>query len=53
MRISEKINLDHDGLVEHGPINIVAFGDSVTHGALSSGEIDYETVYWNLLKKKI
>lgn len=53
MRISEKINLDHDGLVEHGPINIIAFGDSVTHGALSSGEIDYETVYWNLLKKKI
>lgn len=53
MKISEKINLDFDGLVEHGPINIVALGDSVTHGALSSGEINYETVYWNLLRKKI
>ena len=41
-----------EGLIEHGPITIVAFGDSVTHGALLS-EINYETVYWNLLKKKI
>ena len=53
MKISEKINLDFDDLVEHGPINIVAFGDSVTHGALSSGEMNYETVYWNVLRKKI
>lgn len=53
MKISEKIQLDYNGLVKHGPINIVAFGDSVTHGALSEGEISYETVYWNLLKKKI
>ncbi|MBE7011119.1 MAG: SGNH/GDSL hydrolase family protein [Ruminococcaceae bacterium] len=53
MKISEKINLDRDGLEEYGPITIVAFGDSVTHGAVSEGEINYETVYWNRLKQKI
>lgn len=53
MKIIEKINLDFNGLVEHGPITIVAFGDSVTHGAVAEGEINYETVYWNLLRKKI
>lgn len=53
MKISEKINLDTQGLIENGPITIVAFGDSVTHGAVATGEINYETVYWNRLKKKI
>ncbi len=53
MKITEKINLDYNGLVEHGPINIVAFGDSVTHGALGVNEQNYETVYWNRLRKKI
>ena len=53
MRIKDKIHLNYDGLVEHGPINIVAFGDSVTHGAVGAGEIDYESVYWNRLRKKI
>jgi len=53
MRIKDKINLGYEGLIEHGPINIVAFGDSVTHGAVGAGEIDYETVYWNRLRKKI
>ena len=53
MRIKEKLNMDYNGLVENGPITIVAFGDSVTHGALTGGEINYETVYWNRLKKKI
>lgn len=53
MKISEKINLDFHGLVEHGPITIVAFGDSVTHGAVANGEINYETVFHNRLKKKI
>lgn len=52
MRISEKVFMDMEGLIKHGPINIVAFGDSVTHGSLN-GEIDYETVYWNVLKQKI
>ena len=53
MIISEKINFDMKELIKNGPITIVAFGDSVTHGALRSGEINYETVYWNRLKKKI
>lgn len=53
MNIKEKIELGYDGLVEYGPINIVAFGDSVTHGAVGPGEINYETVYWNRLKQKM
>jgi len=53
MRIVEKLQMDRNGLLQHGPINIVAFGDSITHGALNIGEMDYETVYHNLLKKKI
>ena len=53
MKISKKIMLDMNGLTEYGPINIVAFGDSVTHGAFALGDIDCEAVYWNILKKKI
>ncbi|MBQ7821198.1 MAG: GDSL family lipase [Clostridia bacterium] len=53
MRIKDKINLEQEGLEKEGPITIVAFGDSVTHGALGFGEINYETVYWNLLRRKI
>ena len=53
MDIKKKLNMDYDGLVKYGPINIVAFGDSITHGALSTNEFNYETVYWNLLKRKI
>ena len=53
MKIKDKIKLDYNGLIEHGPVNIVAFGDSVTHGAVADGEYNYETVYWNRLRKKI
>ena len=53
MKILEKLLMDQSGLVENGPITIVAFGDSVTHGAVGPGEINYETVYWNRLRKKI
>lgn len=53
MRIKDKIFMDKCGLEKEGPITIVAFGDSVTHGALADGEINYETVYHNLLRKKI
>lgn len=53
MNIIDKINMDKDSLTKNGPINIVAFGDSITHGMFKSGEIDYESVYWNRLKKKI
>lgn len=53
MKVKEKINLDKSGLIEHGPITIVAFGDSVTHGCFGEGELDYESVYWNRLRRKI
>ena len=53
MKITDKINMNYDGLLENGPVTIVAFGDSVTHGALATDEFNYETVYWNLLKQKI
>jgi len=52
MKIKEKILLDRKGLEQYGPINIVIFGDSVSHGAVN-GYNDYENVYWNLLKKKL
>ena len=53
MKIKDKIKLGREGLEAEGPITIVAFGDSVTHGAVASGEINYETVYWNRLRQKI
>ena len=53
MNIRDKLQLDYDGLIEHGPITIVAFGDSVTHGFLQGDEVDYDTVYWNILRKKL
>lgn len=52
MHIKEKLALDYKGLYEHGAVNIVVFGDSVSHGAVN-GYIDYENVYWNVLKKKL
>ena len=52
MKIKEKIMLDRDGLTKHGAINIVIFGDSVSHGAVRN-YIDYENVYWNRLKKML
>ena len=52
MHICEKIVLNREGLEAFGPINIVIFGDSVSHGAVN-GYIDYENVYWNRLKKML
>lgn len=52
MQIKEKLLLDRQGLEQHGPINIVIFGDSVSHGAVN-GYFDYENVYWNVLKQKL
>lgn len=53
MRIAEKLMMDMDGLRRHGPITIVAFGDSVTHGAVATDEVNYETAYWNRLRQKL
>ena len=52
MNVIDKLNMNLDGLYANGPVNIVVFGDSVSHGAVN-GYNDYETVYWNLLKKKL
>ena len=52
MKVTEKLYMDRCGLEKYGPINIVIFGDSVSHGSLN-GYIDYENVYWNLLKKRL
>ena len=52
MRVKEKMLLDFAGLKQHGAINIVIFGDSVSHGAVN-GYFDYENVYWNVLQKKL
>ena len=52
MNIREKLSLEYEGLLENGPITIVAFGDSVTHGMLLD-DVNYETVYWNILRKKL
>ncbi len=53
MTIIEKLKMTNADIATHGPITIVAFGDSVTHGILTLNEISYETVYWNRLRKKI
>lgn len=53
MTVREKLNLDMKGLIAHGPVTIVAFGDSVTHGALALGEINYGTVYHRRLAEKL
>lgn len=52
MHIKDKIFMDRKALEKEGAITIVVFGDSITHGSLLN-EINYETVYWNLLRKKI
>lgn len=43
IHIKDKILLDTKGLAQYGPINIVIFGDSVSHGAVN-GYNDYENV---------
>jgi lysophospholipase L1-like esterase len=53
MKLLEKLKMNRDELVQHGPINIVAYGDSVTHGGFAGAEVDQEAVYHNLLKKRI
>ena len=53
MKIHSKLYMNAAELTQNGPITIVAFGDSVTHGALSNGEFDYDCVYWNRLRTKI
>ena len=44
MKIKDKVMLDIGGLYEHGPITIVAFGDSVTHGCFDAELHDIQVV---------
>ena len=53
MKIKDKVMLDISGLYEHGPITIVAFGDSVTHGCFDADEMDYVNVYHRRLANMI
>lgn len=54
MKITEKIRMDKAGLMKNGSINIVVFGDSVSHGCFGPNEpIDYDAVYHELLRRKI
>ncbi len=53
MNIKEKMRLERDGLMAYGPINIVAFGDSVTQGAFQLGQIDSDFAWCNLLGKRL
>ena len=53
MNFTDKLQMGTQELLTHGAATLVAFGDSVTHGALGINEFDYETVYWNRLKKRI
>ena len=52
MKIREKLFLTQEELAIYGSINIVIFGDSVSHGCLVN-HIDYNSVYWNRLRKKL
>ena len=36
LKIKDKLNADTRQLIENGPITIVAFGDSITHGAFGA-----------------
>ena len=52
MKIKEKLFLTQEELAIYGSINIVIFGDSVSQGCLAR-HIDYDSVYWNRLRKKL
>lgn len=52
MKVKEKLLMDLDGLIKNGPINIVILGDSISHGSVGN-DIDYEKVYWNILRQKL
>lgn len=52
MKIKEKITLEHKDFCEHGPVNIVILGDSVSQGSIIHN-LDYENVYHNRLRKML
>ena len=52
-RIQYKINMDRFELMEHGPINIVFFGDSITAGGFEGDVGDKDAAYPAKLVRKI
>lgn len=52
-RIQYKINMDRFELMEHGPINIVFFGDSITSGGFEGDASDKDAAYPTKLVRKI
>lgn len=52
MKVYEKLMMNRIGLTENGPINIVIFGDSISHAAFND-YFDFEAVYWNRLRQKL
>lgn len=54
MKLYERMkSIGYDAHVEKGPINIVAFGDSVTHGCFQHDEFDFEAVYHEKLVRML
>ncbi len=49
MTIREMLDSKYAYYMDHGPINIVALGDSVTFGAFEDKIHDFDAVYWNQL----
>ena len=45
MTLKEKLQMDTNGLIAHGPVTIAFFGDSVTHGCFEDGVFDFDAVY--------
>ena len=52
-RIQYKINMDRFELMEHGPINIVFFGDSITAGGFAGDSSDKDAAFPAKLVRKI
>lgn len=52
MKVKDRLWSDVEDLKKNGPINIVIFGDSVSHGSVN-GYYDYENVYWRRLERKL
>ena len=53
MTVREKLLLRKNGLINNGAITIVAFGDSITHGAFEVDVIDPDAVYHRRLAKML
>ena len=55
MKVTEKLYMDLAGPEEHGPVTIVALGDSMPHGFVAAGETEEETAFreiWEEISKR-